>query len=435
MRVLLLRPPKQFVRKPAMPPKSNHWTYPLRFAYLAAELQHLDGTIGFLDCPYKNYDVHTAAGAVFAFHADVIYCELDAQHVQTQVAFLETIKRFSSVRLVIGGPYASFCHEALCQALPAVDAVIRDEPDETLFDILTCWNSGLDVTYLPGVTTPGTKKCLSGPARPLIDQLDALPFPDRSMVPLAAYQKGCRHKKPFTLLAGSRGCPRSCAFCRMGAKQQAVRHRSPGNIAYEVETLIHQHKVREIRFVDAIFNRNATWASEVMEALMPLGITWSCNGTTCGLDQAQLRLLRRSGCRDIFVGAVCPSQAKAEALGVLDGPDTVKQALGYARQEDIRLHLRILTGDEPLPGYEEALWFANSLSHCEVGIRWIHPQYGSALNVMPPKTLTPPPVNHDMQCHITQSKRSMEYWRRRLAKAFRPPPRQACLDHGPEQVR
>ena len=53
---------------------------------------------------------------------------------------------------------------------------------------------------------------VNGP-RPLIQNIDALPFPARDLLPLDRYWTPGVRRYPFATIMTSRGCPYSCSFC------------------------------------------------------------------------------------------------------------------------------------------------------------------------------------------------------------------------------
>ncbi len=433
MRILLLRPPVSR-RAPFFALWSGVRRYPLRLAYIASELHEAGATVGFVDCPLKGYDRHAAAGAVFALHPDIIYAELDNTEARTQLRFLSRVKELSATRIILGGAYASTFAETILTRFRAIDAIVVGEPDETLSEMLARLHEGRGISRLAGVVGRGAKKVIEGPPRPPLADLDTLPFPDRETVPLHAYQAGWLHYRPLALVAGTRGCPRSCRFCRQGGEEGGVRFRSPANVVMEVEYLVRHFGVREIRFVDAVFNADESWSLAVAEALLPCSVTWQCTAMATTLTADLLRAVRRSGCRDIFLNPVCPTEESAVALGCGDGPEAVKRVVELAAQEDVRLHVRIITGAGELPSLEQAQGLAASLEGCSVIVRHIQAQVGSELSPEVPKNLVQPDANKDVRLTSGLSLRNVRFWRERVRGLLRRPSSEICAEVGPEKL-
>lgn len=427
MRVLLLKPPDRrekslFGNRPA------RWLYPLRMAYLASGLKQADCNCRFLDCPREGYDEQSAAGAILDFHPDIVYAELNQHDAEKQLQFLSALSALSAFRIVLGGPYAAFFHYYICTVFPAIDAVIQGEPDATLFEILSAWNGGAKIDYLPGISIPGAKKPIVGPpAAPRYD-LDSLPFPDRTVVPLRRYQKGWMHKRPLALMAATRGCPQQCTFCRRGHSEHKVRFRDPESVGEEAELLVRRLGVRELRLVDSVFNADPEWSCNVARALAPLASPWYCTCIGACLTGEVLREYRRGGCLDVFLTAVCPNEESKLRLKVQDGPEEVKNLLPLAIQEDIKLHIRVLAGPDPLPSFEEAQWFAGSLSHVDVQIRYVHPHLDAPFQQNLPDELLSAPKNHNMEV-VSAKSRPFTFFKQRVQRFFSQPTKEICAEN------
>jgi len=427
VRILLLKPP---VSRGTvfLGPDPRTRVYPLRFAYLAAELSEAGATVSFVDSPLRGYDRHAAAGAVFADHPDVIYAELDPREAGAQLEFLRRVKELGPARIVLGGFWATLLTEPILNAVEAVDAVVRGEVDETLLDLVARWHEGLPLTRLPGIGFRSHRKPVVSPERGRISDLDSLPFPDREIVPLYDYQAGRLHHRPFTLVAGSRGCARSCRFCRRGGGKDDVRRRSVGNVVREVEELVRRYGVREIRFVDPVFNADRAWSVQVAEALVPCGVVWQCSVRAESLTPEELRAYRRAGCRDVFFSPVAPTRESAERLKTGDDPEAVKEAVAAAAAEDVRAHVRVITGDGELPPLKEAEAFAASLKGCRVVVRYVRAQPGSDLHPDLPSDFTSPQETRDLSYPSGASPARVRFWSERIRALWKKPRAETCAD-------
>jgi len=98
--------------------------------------------------------------------------------------------------------------------------------------------------------------CVNRP-RPLIDNLDEIPIPDRGLLacPNAFFPPDSLHL-PAVGIVTSRGCPGGCIFCcAKNVFSQRFRFRSVENILEEIEGLV-RDGVREIHIIDDAFTVN-----------------------------------------------------------------------------------------------------------------------------------------------------------------------------------
>ena len=109
-------------------------------------------------------------------------------------------------------------------------------------------------------------KIFKNKLRPLIDNLDDIPFPDREIV---------NEKEPFFAqlemkrFLTSRGCPFQCTYC-FNKKYNALylgngkmlRRRSVDNVIQEIKQVRGRYVMKAVKFVDDTFNLNEDWLKE-----------------------------------------------------------------------------------------------------------------------------------------------------------------------------
>ena len=134
--------------------------------------------------------------------------------------------------VVVGGPQATalgrdFFEKSHC------DAIVRYEGELTLLELTNYFLEGtgsladiLGIAYLEAGTF-----CIN-PERPLITNLDSLPFIDED-----CYLHQEDFQRGLSLMTG-RGCPFHCAFCHEGTHTRQVRFRSVENVLQEIDAYL-----------------------------------------------------------------------------------------------------------------------------------------------------------------------------------------------------
>ena len=131
--------------------------------------------------------------------------------------------------------------------------------------------------------------------------LDHIPPPDRTLLPIAAYTSVLAKNQLITTMITSRGCPYSCVFCKI--KQQKPLQRSAAQVIAEFEE-IHRLGIAEVEIYDDTF----TWSHKrVREICLELirrnyGITWAVRDRVSNVRKETLDLMRRAGCTRIHYG-------------------------------------------------------------------------------------------------------------------------------------
>lgn len=206
---------------------------------------------------------------------DVVGIRAFTSH-QTLVPVVARLAKQASPRCLViaGGPYASTLSKKLF-GKEAIDVVVPGEGEEVLCDIVQARMEGGDVHQVPGAWWGERGEPRSAGQRPLIGDLDSIPFPDYGILDLDLYQgKAAMTSLPpkdrFVSLFTSRGCHYRCSYCHDNFGKR-VRYRSPRNVIEEMEWLVEQHGVREFHIVDDIFNADKERAIDIFDRIVRKG--------------------------------------------------------------------------------------------------------------------------------------------------------------------
>jgi magnesium-protoporphyrin IX monomethyl ester (oxidative) cyclase len=326
MRVCLINPPRiqqKLWGKPAA-------FQPLDIAYVAAVLEK-EHAVSIIDCPTEGWrnlqeidGVKYRLGLTSEQIADRIRSWKPNLVVITvpfsgwwQTAF-ETAAAVKNVdpdikTALIGLHPSAKPHESLAQQ--NIDFVVIGEPELTVQELANKLEKGSleDLKNVKGLGFSQNGKVIITAPRPIIENLDSLPFPARHLLPMkelfaAVKQTPVRGeiRKPCARVLTSRGCPNNCIFCSnhlvMGKKW---RGRSPENVADELEQIVRIYGVKQVDFEDD----NMTFNNKRMEAICDLMVErgldlewYTPNGVRADrLDAQLLAKMRRSGCQRIYV--------------------------------------------------------------------------------------------------------------------------------------
>ncbi|HMG78376.1 MAG TPA: cobalamin-dependent protein, partial [Xanthobacteraceae bacterium] len=175
----------------------------------------------------------------------------------------------------IGGHYPSLCHDELLTNFREIDSVVRYEGEETLLELVDRLRAGKDWRDIGGIAYARDGTVVATEARPLVADLDALPFPDRP------YEPERVGGFPTLPVLASRGCIRRCSFCSIHtfyrtAPGKVVRVRKPEKVIEEMLELRHSHGVRVFLFQDDDFplwgRKGRRWADELIGRMHDSGL-------------------------------------------------------------------------------------------------------------------------------------------------------------------
>lgn len=102
----------------------------------------------------------------------------------------------------------------------------------------------------------------------------------------------------------TRGCPLDCTFCSISKLYgKSYRHKDVSQVLEEVRFIMTIKKNPYIVFVDNNMFVNRKFSRQLIEELIPLGINWQAQtDVSVAEDPDFLKLLRRAGCRELFIG-------------------------------------------------------------------------------------------------------------------------------------
>ncbi len=142
--------------------------------------------------------------------------------------------------------------------------------------------------------------------KPLIANLDRLPYPDREVYPFADIIK----EAGFAPFFFSRGCPYLCSYCSnhaiagvYGLAANNPRYRSPESCIGEIKEAVAKFDIDSISIGDDIFGVNKKWRDEFCEKYKKrVGIKFSCVLHANIVDEELMRLLKDTGCWSVSIG-------------------------------------------------------------------------------------------------------------------------------------
>jgi radical SAM superfamily enzyme YgiQ (UPF0313 family) len=253
--------------------------------------------------------------------ADVIGFHVTWDSMLLSLLVAENLKSVDeSLRIVFGGPDCSRLFRGkLISHLGHVDAVVTGEGEKTIGNLLTAWGKGnRSLRKIKGCIIHEDGKTVDNGESDLISDLDSLPFPDYSDLPLMNYT--AFYALPILT---SRGCRYRCTFCvdRLAVWRGTYRERSIANVVKEIVHLKERYKIKTLYFCDSSLNptlqRLAKLCSGLADAKETIGeeILWGGDIRASPLTQGILQRMHDVGCRYLMFGAESASPQILRSMG------------------------------------------------------------------------------------------------------------------------
>ncbi len=271
-------------------------------------LEEVDGT---------KYRVGLSNGEIAArlksFSPDLVGIEIPfsgwAKTAFEVAATVKTVNR--DLVTVLDGQHPS-ARPADCLANPDVDFVVVGEPENTMLELVGAIETeARDFRKIRGLGFNVDGKPVVTDKRPVIEDLDSLPFPARHLLPMDMYYEVVREnplrgevRKRWTMVLTSRGCPYNCVFCSncvvWGKKW---RGRSPENVVAELEQIVEDYGIEQVDFWDDNMTLDKKRMADICDLIVAKGVRFEWftpNGVRADtLDEGLLAKMKRAGCKKI----------------------------------------------------------------------------------------------------------------------------------------
>lgn len=186
------------------------------------------------------------------------------------------------------------------------DVIVIGEGEQTALEITEALAGTRTLSSVLGIAYRDGDRCIRTGPRPLIPDIDQIPFPAWDLFPMDHYtllrMPHIKNGERCLPVLSGRGCTFECNFCyRM---DKGFRARSIENIIEEVSFLKSKYNVSFIAFSDELLMSSVQRTVEVCEGIIKSGleIKWDCNGRLNYAKPDVLRLMKEAGCVFINYG-------------------------------------------------------------------------------------------------------------------------------------
>ncbi len=278
--------------------------------------------------------------------------------------FMQTMETLSEIRkglpdaiMVLGGYHATFAARQILKEYPFIDYVLKGEAERSFVQLLDALEKGDDPREVEGIAYLRGEELIDNPLA-LIDDLDSLRFPDRSLLGAVSY--GYKFQGipltfgKFTTLSTSRGCPFSCSYCSCAAfSLQKWRYRSAENVVEEMEQL-YREGYEECVLVDDNFTHRTKRVEEICRLILEKGIKMQlyCEGRADHADLSHYKQMKKAGFDVIYFGTESASPQVLDYYNKKITPEKNRQAILNAKKANMLVICSFIIG-APIETKEE----------------------------------------------------------------------------------
>lgn len=284
--------------------------------YVATVLQKAGHEVLIKDCVIEHASVSAFQKFITENSSDIYFLGTVFLSKTTDLKAREMIRLLQ--------PHARFCYystepTAHPEDFAAEDTVIiRGEPEMTSQEVVAALEKKTLLQDIRGIVFSSGGKLVDTGYREPLENLDVLPFPDRSLLPKRNYNNPKLSVYPFTTILTSRGCPYRCYYCvpnslsfsreidlkkKTGAfLKPRFRSRSVDNVVQEVRMLARQG-YRSFSILDDLFAFDNQWTIDFCQKIQDLRMEWSCLSRADHMtDPAMVQAMGKAGCKFVAMG-------------------------------------------------------------------------------------------------------------------------------------
>jgi radical SAM superfamily enzyme YgiQ (UPF0313 family) len=314
---------------------------PLGILYLASVLEQEGFDVSILDQPAMGYNLSETLRWLEKEDPDVVGFSALMSSGRLAGLLSSKIKETKpDIVTLVGNHYATFNAERILRKHPFVDIVVRGEAEETIVDLAKHLLTGDDLKQVKGIAYRKEGKATLTPERPLLKNLDLLPFPDRKLLSAEyhCFIAGVNTApKKFTGILSSRGCSYLCRFCNCTAIfRNYWRSRSALNTLDELLQL-KSEGYKQLVFVDDNFTLNPARVIELCRGMRKekLDLEWIAEGRVDVWSSEMFREMVAAGLRVMYFGIENANQRLLDYYNKKVTPEQAEKAVRAARKAGV----------------------------------------------------------------------------------------------------
>jgi radical SAM superfamily enzyme YgiQ (UPF0313 family) len=332
-------------------------TVPLQTALSASYVRKAGFSVKVLDADAENLSPEETARRIASAGARLVLMSTDSLNsgdVTKMGAASELLRELrrtgAAVRVMLEGVVPSAFPEQMLREEGA-DFVCQGEAFDQVVDLLKVLAAGKPRpdAKLSGVSWLDGDAAVIGGRRGLIKNPDTLPFAAWDLLPMDRYRAHHWHcfdrldrRQPYASLYTNLGCPYTCSFCNVNAVAGTAnfRARTPENVVEEIDLLVKQYGVRNLRIVDNVF----TIRPDLVEKLCDLIIQrdyglnfWAYCRVETIKNPELLRKMKKAGVNWVAYGIEAADDKVRDAVDKGSSQAEIDRAIEMTRQAWINI--------------------------------------------------------------------------------------------------
>lgn len=331
--------------------EKGYLPFPFFLAYAAALLKREGFEVKLIDSLALELPSGDFLEAVAREKPDLLVAETSTPSLGSDLALLKKLPQDLPVALC--GPETHIRDTRFLERHKQVRYVFSGEYEYTLLELAQRLEAGKGLSGLRGLIFRENGEYKENPPRPLLENLDDLPWPLREGLPMERYNDTPGGiPAPSAQMWSSRGCPYHCLFCvwpQLMYQSHRYRSRNITQVVDEMEYLVKTMGFKSVYFDDDTTNigklRMMEFAREIKRR--DLDIPWAMMARADLMDEDILENLRAAGLTAVKYGVESAEQKLVDNIAKNMDLRKTERMIRFTKSIGVKTHLTFSFG---LPG-------------------------------------------------------------------------------------
>lgn len=328
MKILFINPPSFYEilgNNPKIVEEERGFNPPLGILYIATVLKQNGYDVSIIDAQVNELSYEELFSQISSIKPDVIGITVMTFTLLDVIRVVKWVREnMHNTKIILGGPHIHLFPTETMHLLD-IDFLIMGEGEESVLKLINNLTNKQEYKNIPGLVFKENGDIRFGPSPSLIQNLDAIPHPDRRLLPYTKYSSILSCETPITTMFTSRGCPYKCRFCDRPHLGKHFRAHSAKYVVEEMK-MCEDLGIKEILIYDDTFTIDRKRTLDICKLYRDYGLSvkWDIRARVNTIDEEVIIALKGANCQRIHFGVEAGTH---KILKVLNKGITLDEAI------------------------------------------------------------------------------------------------------------
>ncbi|MHC4213285.1 MAG: B12-binding domain-containing radical SAM protein [Planctomycetota bacterium] len=260
----------------------------------------------YIHCQTEQMGLNELGQKVSEIEPDLLVIQLEHINISVACRAAQITKELTGCKVVFVGTLVTAIPKESLEKYSICDYVLRGEWDYTVSELADCLFDNDDTRMTNGLCRRNNGQIQINDKAPLVQDLDALPFPAYDLLDLSKFYESVFTHFPAATAITSRGCPFECVYCVFPNTiySHKYRYQSPERVLAEAMYLQNEFGVKQIRYDDDTFEINKQRVFDICRLFTEndVKLKWIIQSRPSLMTEEMAKALKKAGCVMVLYG-------------------------------------------------------------------------------------------------------------------------------------